>query len=228
MYGSPDVHVSSLSNLHLSCWSAETMMTTPNQLPNCPPAAQSASQSTATSSSSIRTLVVGSNGCLAGRRTDRSHLISPANIIPSGIDLPEDLPEDSFQATSTDVPTEPKPKQKRNNNTRVCVFFTDHYFPDWLQFFSKLKLQEWLLFRDTTLDKVLRHDGLGDHLGQLGCSTCNIGPGLFKCKDCLGGSRLHCQNCVVKPHQDIPLHWIEVSFFLSDNGWGCQTNSFIL
>ena len=108
-----------------------------------PPAAQSASQSTATSSSSIRTLVVGSNGHLAGRHMDRSHLISPANIIPtatdlpedaniipSRIDLPEDLTEDSFQATSTDVPTEPKPKRKRNNNTRVCVFFTDHYFPD--------------------------------------------------------------------------------------------------
>ena len=206
----------------------------------CPPAAQSASQSTATSSSSIRTLVVGSNGRLSGRCTDRSHLISPANIIPtatnlpedaniipSGIDLPEDLPEDSFQATSTDIPTEPKPKWKRNKNTWVCVFFTDYYFPDWLQFFLKSRLQEWLLFRDTTLDEVLHHDGLGD-LGQLGCSTCNIGPGLFKCKDCLGGSRLRCQNCVVKSHQDIPLHRIEVSFFSSDNGRGCQTNSFIL
>jgi hypothetical protein len=53
-----------------------------------------------------------------------------ANIIPSGIDLPEDLPEDAFQATSTDVSTDPKPKRKRNNTTRVCEFFTDRYFPD--------------------------------------------------------------------------------------------------
>lgn len=97
-----------------------------------PPAAQSAPRSTAASSSStltnsrIRTLVVGSNGRLAGRRMDRTHhLVLPANDIPSGIDLPQDLPEDAFQATSTDVPTdsEPKPKRKRNNNTRVCVFF---------------------------------------------------------------------------------------------------------
>ena len=113
------------------------------------PAAQSASRSTTAGSSStstnsrIRSLVVGSNGHLAGRCTDRSHLILPenitptttdlpeeANIIPSGIDLPEDLPEDAFQATSTDVSTDPKPKRKRNNNTWVCEFFTDCYFPD--------------------------------------------------------------------------------------------------
>ena len=114
-----------------------------------PPSAQSASRSTAASSSSgltnshITSLVIGSNGRLAGRRTDRSHFISPANIIsstteppedeniiPSEFDRPEDLPEDAFQANSIDVPTEPKPKRKRNNNTRVCDFFIDHYVPD--------------------------------------------------------------------------------------------------
>lgn len=187
--------------------------------------------STAASSSTnsrITALVVGSNGRLAGKRKDRSHPILPANINPTTTDLPEDtnygtdLPEDAFQASSTDVPTEPKPKRKRNNDTQVCDFFTDHYFPDWLQFISKSKLQEWLSFRDTTLDEVLRHDGLGDYLGQLGCSTCNIGPGLFKCKDCSGGSRLRCQNCIVKSHQDIPLHRIEVRFFSIDYGRGCK------
>jgi hypothetical protein len=104
-----------------------------------PPAAKSASQSTVPSSSSttsnshIRTLAVGSGGRLAGKRKDKSHLTSSAKIIPSDPDLPEDatvipneadfpedLPEDSFQATSTDVQTEPKPKRKRNNNNRVC------------------------------------------------------------------------------------------------------------
>lgn len=34
--------------------------------------------------------------------------------------LPEHLPEDFFQVASTDVPAVPKPKRKRNNDTRVC------------------------------------------------------------------------------------------------------------
>jgi hypothetical protein len=37
----------------------------------------------------------------------------------STTDLPEHLPEDAFQAASSDVPMEPKPKRKRNNDTRV-------------------------------------------------------------------------------------------------------------
>jgi hypothetical protein len=102
-----------------------------------PPAAQSAPQSSVPSSSStttnshIRTLAVGSGGRLAGKRKDKSHLTSSAkiippdlaedaNVIPREADFPEDLPEDSFQATSTDVQTEPKPKRKRKNNNRVC------------------------------------------------------------------------------------------------------------
>jgi hypothetical protein len=115
-----------------------------------PPATQSASRSTAASSSStlansrIRTLVVGSNGRLAGRRKDRSHLTTPANIQPTSPNQPEDanvipseiddsvnVPEDAIQETC-DVPaaSEPKRKRKRNNNTRVWNFFTELYFPD--------------------------------------------------------------------------------------------------
>ena len=106
-----------------------------------PPAAQIASRSTAASSSStlansrITTLVVGTNGRLAGKRKDRSHLTTPANtlptspnddpnIIPNEIDGHNDMPE------TFDVPTEPKPKRKRNNNTRVWVLFIDSYLPD--------------------------------------------------------------------------------------------------
>lgn len=78
-------------------------------------------------------------------------------------------------------------------------------------FILQSKLLEWLSFQDATLDELLRHDGLGDFLGYEYCVTCNKEPGLFKCKDCSGGSRLHCQACTVKSHQNTPLHRIEVS-----------------
>ena len=42
---------------------------------------------------------------------------------------------------------------------------------------------------------------------------CHNEPGVFKCKDCSGGGRLRCQPCIVKAHQDIPLHRIEVRYF---------------
>ena len=107
-----------------------------------PPA--TASSSSMLTNSRIRTLVVGSNGRLAGRRKDRSHLTTPANIQPTSPNQPEDaniipseiddsvnVPEDAIQETC-DVPaaSEPKRKRKRNNNTRVWNFFTELYFPD--------------------------------------------------------------------------------------------------
>ena len=42
---------------------------------------------------------------------------------------------------------------------------------------------------------------------------CHNEPGVFKCKDCSGGGCLCCQLCIVKAHQDIPLHHIEVCYF---------------
>jgi len=52
---------------------------------------------------------------------------NPANVDTCPMDqpepLPEHFPEDAFQAVSTDVPTEPKPKRKRKN-ARVRFFST--------------------------------------------------------------------------------------------------------
>ena len=79
----------------------------------------------------------------------------------------------------------------------------------------KSKLLEWLTLRDTTLDEILRHDGLGDYRGEHNCYACNVEPGVFRCKDCLGGGRLRCQACLVKAHRETPLHRIEVSLFVS-------------
>ncbi|KDR76587.1 hypothetical protein GALMADRAFT_67342 [Galerina marginata CBS 339.88] len=71
------------------------------------------------------------------------------------------------------------------------------------------KLLEWLSFRDAALDEILRHDGLGDFLDHQYCVACNNEIGIFKCKDCLSGCRLRCRACMVKAHQDTPLHRIE-------------------
>lgn len=64
-----------------------------------------------------------------------------------------------------------------------------------------------------TLDEILRHDGLGDYFGHQECYVCHNEPGVFKCKDCSGGGRLRCQLCILKAHQDTPLHRIEVCYF---------------
>jgi len=80
----------------------------------------------------------------------------------------------------------------------------------------KSKLQEWLLLRDTTLDEILRHDGLGDFLGHPLCAACNIEPGIYKCKDCSGGGRLRCKTCAIMMHQYTPLHRIEVSLLVTN------------
>lgn len=60
------------------------------------------------------------------------------------------------------------------------------------------------------LDEILRHDGLGDFLGYQYCVECEEQDGIFKCRDCSGGCRLHCQACIVKMHRHAPLHRIEV------------------
>ena len=88
------------------------------------------------------------------------------------------------------------------------------YFP------SKSKLLEWLWLRDTTLDKILCHNRLGDYLGCQECYVCHNKPGVFKCKDCSGRGHLHCQLCMIRVYQDTPLHHIEVSYFIML--WKCQ------
>jgi len=202
-----------------------------------------AGSSSASTSSRITTLVLGPNGRLASKRKDRSHLTAqstpstsppteagttpihadttpapvvraeaPAANVPSSA---TETPDQAFQPSFIDIQTEPKPKRKKDNTTRVCDSIPTIISEYNGYSTSKSKLLEWLSLRDATLDEVLRHDGLGDYLGQPRCFACNIEPGIFKCKDCSGGGRLRCQTCVVKAHQDIPLHRIEVSHFVN-------------
>ncbi|KIJ90576.1 hypothetical protein K443DRAFT_35778, partial [Laccaria amethystina LaAM-08-1] len=71
------------------------------------------------------------------------------------------------------------------------------------------QLNEWLKFRATFLDEVLRHDGLGDFMGQEDCSHCGKARGVIRCQDCSSGKLLKCPECAVTLHQYLPLHRVE-------------------
>ncbi|KIL55027.1 hypothetical protein M378DRAFT_49831, partial [Amanita muscaria Koide BX008] len=72
------------------------------------------------------------------------------------------------------------------------------------------KLLEWLIFRQSCLDELLRQDGLVDSLDHELCISCKKLDGMYKCKDCFSGGLLCCCDCLVNAHQDHPLHRIEI------------------
>ena len=84
--------------------------------------------------------------------------------------------------------------------------------------YNQDRLKDWLEFRDTFLDELLCHDGLGDFLGQTECSNCKKSAGVIKCKDCPSGRMLKCPDCVVELHQALPLHRVEVRRVESPDG----------
>ena len=89
----------------------------------------------------------------------------------------------------------------QSNSCRIITYLSD----------VQSNLTEWLVFRQTCLDELLRHDGLGDFIGRTGCASCSEAAASYKCLDCLSGSLLRCKHCLVTSHQDNPLHRIEVN-----------------
>jgi len=74
-----------------------------------------------------------------------------------------------------------------------------------------MKLTEWLSFRQTCLDELLRHDGLGSSLGQKGCWSCQKdSKACWKCLDCNDGGLMRCQDCIISMHTCHAFHRIEV------------------
>jgi len=204
-----------------------------------PPVAENSNSSTS-SRSRITTLVRGTNGRLGGKHKHKNRLTSknpPNQLLQCPLNLIlQPKPQLLMPAPRTCLNICPKMLSRQphlmsqwsqNPNERETMIL-GYVFWHWLilrllsTFILKSKLQEWLSLRDTTLDEILRHDGLGDYLGHPLCCVCNIQPGLFKCKDCSGGGRLRCQSCVVKVHQDMPLHRIEVSRYFN---WPIETVS---
>ncbi|KAF8335185.1 hypothetical protein F5887DRAFT_892104 [Amanita rubescens] len=140
--------------------------------------------------SQITTLVVTPHRRLRGKREHRNHSLTPPSL-----DSPEacNPAPDLMDATSIhgDIDSTQSDKcSPRNNNVHA-------------------KLEEWLSLRDASLDEILRHDGLGDFLDNTTCFVCKEAAGIFKCRDCCGGGRLRCRSCIVRMHQDVPLHRIE-------------------
>ena len=76
------------------------------------------------------------------------------------------------------------------------------------------KLTEWLAYRQTCLDELLRHDGRESSVKQDHCRTCDKNDASWKCLDCIDGGLLRCQACLVISHNCHPLHRIEVCLLL--------------
>jgi hypothetical protein len=122
-----------------------------------------------------------------------------------------DIPLDNEIHEETVPPTEqPTIKPKRMRNTTNSVWFIKCYASNYLTIFQH-RLTEWIKFRSAFLDEALRHDGLGDFLGQSKCSNCGNTAGVIKCRDCANGGLLKCPECSIASHRSLPLHRVEVS-----------------
>lgn len=64
---------------------------------------------------------------------------------------------------------------------------------------------------DSFLAELLRSEGRGDHRDYPACGSCSKAEASHRCLDCLGGGRLHCGNCIVAAHCELPFHRVEVS-----------------
>ncbi|KAI0054927.1 hypothetical protein BV25DRAFT_1922257 [Artomyces pyxidatus] len=69
-------------------------------------------------------------------------------------------------------------------------------------------LREWLPLRDTFMDELLRHEGLGRHLSIPQCTGCGDAVACVRCEDCFG-SPLVCESCICADHAKEPLHRIQ-------------------
>ncbi|KAI0038140.1 hypothetical protein FA95DRAFT_1462130, partial [Auriscalpium vulgare] len=70
---------------------------------------------------------------------------------------------------------------------------------------------DWLPFRDTFLDELIRNEGLAENEKLPSCPLCpaDISTlGEFRCIDCTGG-RFLCAGCIVSAHEQLPLHRVQ-------------------
>ncbi|KAJ7472822.1 hypothetical protein FB451DRAFT_1035953 [Mycena latifolia] len=79
-----------------------------------------------------------------------------------------------------------------------------------LSFAQDHPLRQWAQdHQDIFLAELLRWDGRGDHRGQSNCRHCATGLAEYRCRDCLGGRELLCQDCLLRWHEQLPLHRIQ-------------------
>lgn len=122
----------------------------------------------------------------------RAHAIPNGDEPSTSSSTTDAGPESS--TTSNMPPPEMKPKRDRGT--------------------TQTKLLEWLELRDSTLDELLRLDGLGPAVEDSKCSSCLDGQGTHRCLDCGPGTRMLCMSCMVTKHCDLGLHRVEVCIHL--------------
>lgn len=101
----------------------------------------------------------------------------------------------------------PSQKNGKTNPHRCGPFFCELLVK--YSFLLQKKLFEFLAFRDSWLDELLRHDGLANSIASPKCYSCGCANATIKCKDCFC-QLLRCHTCTVKAHKELPLHRISV------------------
>lgn len=72
------------------------------------------------------------------------------------------------------------------------------------------KMTDWLLNdRETFLDELIWHQGLGASTEPDPCNDCKVGLGVYRCMECMG-TPMYCKGCLLTRHGSSPLHRIEV------------------
>ena len=136
---------------------------------------------------------------------------TPDPALQPGLQVPEEVSlleaDDSLPPLGSFEPqpeTKQKRKRKRENTAKVC---DSYYEKNSYLITCQSNLSQWLAFRDSTLDELLRHDGL---FPNKSCAHGESEEGLFRCKDCGHGTSVCCKDCLLTKHQDLELHRVEV------------------
>jgi hypothetical protein len=90
-------------------------------------------------------------------------------------------------------------------------------------------MQLWLDVRPAVLDEIISLDGPGDVQTDF-CGSClnrKTTPPLYRCLECSYGL-LFCGECVVRSHQALPLHRLEVHFICTHHPFITLTPSAVL
>lgn len=171
---------------------------------------------TSTSNNTLRhiRLTQAANGKLSQRRKNKKTTAPPPVIDVDPDDEidgwvnepPEDTPVENASHGQPNKTKTKKKKKKSNTNSvspiPVVKLVTSAHASSY-----QVKLTEFLPFRDSCLDELLRHEGQGDSMG-LKCQ-CGNATGIFKCTDCFS-QLLVCRECIIAAHASLPLHRIQV------------------
>ncbi|KAH6897792.1 hypothetical protein BKA70DRAFT_1116038 [Coprinopsis sp. MPI-PUGE-AT-0042] len=163
--------------------------------------------STTRRSSRNTTIKVNDDGNLSRKRQIRtSEIAKDSSSSKRSTPEPTTSEASKQQAQNAEINHEQELDGQASTTTTTGSSKRDRSYKNWI------KLQDWIPRRQSFLDELLHHDGLGDSLDRQTCSDCpptTSATGLYKCIDCWDGSLLRCKTCVLLNHSKQPLHRIE-------------------